>query len=80
MQTTIFKKLKTFLLIDRYKNGDISLGQLSKAMDISKQKDMKLLSMMGIDIIDYNLNDDLKILNKIALECDNSFLSKSYKN
>jgi predicted HTH domain antitoxin len=55
--------LKTSLLIDGYKNGNISLGQLSKSLDISKQKAMNLLSMMGIDIIDYDFEDDIKNLN-----------------
>jgi len=57
--------LKTSLLIEGYKNGIVSLGQLSKAMDISKQKAMKLLSMMGIDIIDYDFEDDMKILDSL---------------
>jgi predicted HTH domain antitoxin len=55
--------LKTSLLIDGYKNGNISLGQLSKSLDVSKQKAMNLLSMMGIDIIDYDFEDDIKNLN-----------------
>jgi predicted HTH domain antitoxin len=55
--------LKTSLLIDGYKNGNISLGQFSKSLDISKQKAMNLLSMMGIDIIYYDFEDDIKNLN-----------------
>jgi len=55
--------LKTSLLLDGYKNGNLSLGQLSKSLDVSKKKAMKLLSMMGIDIIDYNFKDDIKTLN-----------------
>jgi len=57
------KGLKTSLLIDGYKSGNISLGQLSIALDISKQKTMKLLSMMGIDIIEYDFNDELDTLD-----------------
>jgi len=55
--------LKTSLLIEGYKNGNISLGQLSKAMDISQKKAMQLLSMMGIDIVEYDFKDDLKTLD-----------------
>lgn len=55
--------LKTSLMIEAYKDGNISLGQLSKALDISKQKAMHLLSMMGIDIVDYDFKDDLKSLD-----------------
>lgn len=57
--------LKTSLLIDGYQNGNISLGQLASNLNISKQKAMRLLSMMGIDIIDYDFQDDIKTLRKI---------------
>lgn len=52
--------LKTSFLIDGYKSGNISLGQLAKALAIPKQKAMHLLSMMGIDTIDYDFEDDLQ--------------------
>ena len=37
-----------------------SLGQLSKALDISKEKALTMLSLMGIDSIDYDFADDMK--------------------
>lgn len=52
--------LKTSLLIDGYKSGAISLGQLSHSLDISKEKAMKMLSLMGIDVISYDFSDDMK--------------------
>jgi len=58
----ISKGLQTALLIQSYKNSDLSLGQFSKALNISKRESMKLLSTMGVDIIDYNLKDDLKAI------------------
>jgi len=57
------KGLKTALLIDGYKNGNISLGQLSKELQISKQKAMKLLSMLGVDIIEYDFTEELNSLD-----------------
>jgi len=57
------KGLKNALLIDGYKNGNISLGQLSQEMGISKQKVMKLLSMMGIEVIEYDFNEELNNLD-----------------
>jgi len=51
-------------MIDGYKDGNISLGQLSKSLDISKQKAMHLLSMMGINVVEYDFEDDLKTLDK----------------
>ncbi len=56
--------LKTSLLIDGYKSDILSLGQLSKSLNISKQKAMNLLSMMGIDVCDYSFKDDMKTINK----------------
>jgi len=56
--------LKTSLMIDGYKDGNISLGQLAKSLDISKQKAMHLLSMMGINVVEYDFKDDLKTLDK----------------
>ena len=57
--------LKTSMLIDGYKSGNISLGQLAKNLNISKQKAMHLLGMMGIDCIEYDFKDDLQTLNKL---------------
>jgi predicted HTH domain antitoxin len=59
----ISKGLKTSLLLDGYKSGNLSLGQLSKAMDIPQQKAMHLLSMMGINIVEYDFEDDMKTLD-----------------
>ena len=52
--------LKKALLIDAYKNSLLSLGQLSTSLNISKKETMKVLSLMGIDIIDYDFKDDMK--------------------
>ena len=51
--------LKTALMVDAYKNGYLSLGQVAKALELDKQKTMKLLSTMGLDVIDYDFSDDL---------------------
>ena len=56
--------LKTALLLDGYKNANISLGQLASNLDISKQKAMHLLDMMGIDCIEYDFKDDMQTLSK----------------
>ena len=56
----ITEGLKTSLMIDAYKKGLLSLGQVASALEIPKEKVMKMLSTMGIDVIDYDFNDDLK--------------------
>jgi hypothetical protein len=48
--------------IDSYKKGDLSLGQFCKAVDVSKESGMKILSSMGVDVIDYSFSDDMKAL------------------
>jgi len=55
--------LKTALMIDAYQKSLLSLGQLSKALDISKREMMKMLSLWGIDVIDYDFKDELKDLD-----------------
>ena len=55
--------LKTALMIDAYKKSLLSLGQLSKALNISKKETMKMLSLMGIDVIDYDFKEELKDLD-----------------
>ena len=55
--------LKTALMIDAYQKSLLSLGQLSKALNLSKRETMKLLSLSGIDVIDYDFMDELKDLD-----------------
>jgi len=59
------KGLKTALLIEAYKNSVISLGQLCSSLSMSKKKAMKVLSLMGISIVDYDFKDDLKSINDL---------------
>ena len=39
--------LKTALMIDDYEKSLLNLGQLSKALDLSKRETMKMLSLSG---------------------------------
>ncbi|MEN8147577.1 MAG: UPF0175 family protein [Campylobacterota bacterium] len=57
--------LQKALLIDAYKNGLISLGQLTKSLNISKKETMQMLSLMGIDVVDYSFKDDLKSIDTL---------------
>ena len=56
----ITEGLKTSLMVDAYKQGLLSLGQVAKALEMPKEKVMKILSVMGIDVIDYDFKDDMK--------------------
>jgi predicted HTH domain antitoxin len=55
--------LKVALMIDAYQKSLLSLGQLSTALNLSKKETMKMLSLSGIDIIDYDFKDELNDLN-----------------
>ncbi len=59
------KGLKTALLLEAYRNSAISLGQLCNELDIPKIKALKILSLMNIDIIDYDFEDDLKTIKDL---------------
>ena len=56
----ITEGLKTSIMVEAYKQGFLSLGQVAKALEMPKEKVMKILSVMGIDVIDYDFKDDLK--------------------
>ncbi len=62
-EAIVTQGLQTALLIDAYKKGDLSLGQVSKAMDLSKEETMKTLSLMGVDVVDYDFKDELENLD-----------------
>lgn len=59
----ITQGLKTSLMLDAYQKSYLSLGQLSKALNISHQKALKLLSMMDIDIINYDFEEDMQFMD-----------------
>lgn len=54
--------LQTALIIDAYKKSLLSLGQLSTSLGMSKKEAMKMLSLLGIDVIDYDFVEELKEL------------------
>lgn len=58
--------LKTSLMLEAYKNGLISLGHLSFSLELPKEKMMKMLSMMGIAVIDYNFDEDMRTIDSFA--------------
>ncbi len=55
--------LQKALLIEAYKNSLISLGQLTKSLKSSKKETLKMLSLMDIDIIEYDFEDELSNLD-----------------
>lgn len=56
---------KKWVLIKAYKSGDLSLGQLSKALEQSHADTMEMLGALGIAVIDYDLDDELSTIEKL---------------
>jgi len=48
------------LVLKAFKQGDITLSQLSKSLNLTKSKTMKLLNIMNIPVTDYPIEEDLK--------------------
>lgn len=55
--------LKTALMVDAYKKGYLSLGQFAKSLELEHQKAMKILTMMGVNVVDYDFEDDMKFMD-----------------
>ncbi|MCK5810630.1 MAG: type II toxin-antitoxin system Phd/YefM family antitoxin, partial [Cocleimonas sp.] len=55
--------LKKWILLQAFKNGSLSLGQLSKALNQSYSKTLKLLELLKIPALDYDLEDELDTIN-----------------
>jgi len=55
--------LKKALLVNAYRNGLLSLGQLSKLLKVSKREVLKMLSLIGINVVDYDFAEDLENLD-----------------
>jgi len=56
---------KKWVLIKAYKKGDLSLGQLSKALEQSYSDTMEMLGVLGVAVIDYDLDDELSTIEKL---------------
>ncbi len=56
---------KKWVLIKAYKKGDLSLGQLSKALEQSYADTMEMLGTLGVAVIDYDLDDELPTIEKL---------------
>ena len=57
--------LKSWVMIQAFKNGDLSLGQLSKALGKSYTETMELLGLLKIPLFDYDIESDLATLEEL---------------
>ncbi len=52
------------LVLKAFVAGDISLGQLSKSLGLTKRETMRLLAIRGIPLTDYDISEDLRGIEK----------------
>ena len=53
------------VLIYDYQSGLLSLEQLASALQISMRETMKMLSVQGVAVIDYDFDEDLALAEQI---------------
>ena len=51
-----------WIALRAFQAGDLSLGQVAKAFDKSKQEMLPLLAHLGIVVADYDLGEDLETI------------------
>jgi predicted HTH domain antitoxin len=54
-----------WIALRAFQSGDLSLGQVAKAFDKSKQDMLPLLSRLGIAVADYDLAEDLETIRML---------------
>lgn len=60
---TILKHgLMESIVLKAFNQGDISLGQLASALQLTKHETMKYLALVNIPVTDYNLDEDLETI------------------
>jgi len=59
------KGLKPWYAVKGFQNGDLSLGQLSRALGKNQRETMKLLGFLGVAIADYDLEEDLSAIDAL---------------
>jgi len=58
--------LKKWILIQAFKTGDLSLGQLSRSLDKTYTETGKLLDLLNIPLLDYALDDEMDTIDSLS--------------
>jgi len=56
---------ETSLLIKEFQDGELSLGQLSKALGKNQHENIKLLGLLGVPVANYDFAEDLTAIEKM---------------
>ena len=66
LDNAIFDRgLRHWLLIKAFAEGGLSMGQLARSLDRSVSETAKLLSALGVPVLDYDLEDELDTLESL---------------
>jgi hypothetical protein len=57
--------LLPWFAIKGFQSGDLSLGQLSKALGKNQLETIKLLELLGVPVADYDFAEDLAAIEKM---------------
>lgn len=57
--------LKPWFAIKGFQNGDLSLGQLSRALQKSQHETIKFLGSLGVPVADYDFDEDLSAIEAL---------------
>jgi predicted HTH domain antitoxin len=57
---------KKWIALRSFASGDLSLGQVARVFEKSKEEMMRLLSKFGIPIADYDLAEELETLDGLG--------------
>lgn len=60
--------LGQWLLVKAYQNGEISVGQFARQMQLSLEESYHLLATLNIPVVDYNFDDDLDTIEQLKDE------------
>ncbi len=58
------------IVLKAFNQGDISLGQLSRALDLTKEETLKYLTVVNIPTTDYDLDEDMETIEALLREAD----------
>ena len=57
---TLRQGLIESMVLKAFNQGDVSLGQLGKSLNLTKRETMKYLELVNIPLTDYDFNEELK--------------------
>jgi len=57
---------KKTLLIEAYREGNISLSQLARSMNIGTQEALEMTGLLGICMIDGNIDDEISMAHSLV--------------